>query len=180
MRTEIFPSYEARYHDAGRLNVGCIANVLLVHWRDTPALHDVQRIRVETDALLVSYPKGISGIHVIEEGCGIAGAEVRAATSAQIKALGGRLGCIAVVLLGRGFWASTLQAMITSIAVFTKRETTIRFAAGTEQLSVWFPDEHHRRTEQRLNHVRIENAVTQLVVEAKTAPAIPARTARAW
>ncbi|HEY6882044.1 MAG TPA: hypothetical protein VI299_28640 [Polyangiales bacterium] len=179
MDTEIFPSFKARYHDAGRVSVGSIANVLLVHWAATPLLYDVQRIRSESDGLLAAYPQGISGIHVIEESCGIAGAEARAATSAQIKVLGARLGCIAVVLLGRGFWASTLQALITSIAVFTRRETTIRFAASTEQLAGWFLDEHYRRTEQRLSQVRIDNAVAQLIAEAHGEPSSQERPAQA-
>lgn len=179
MDTEIFPSFKARYQDAGRVGVGSIANVLLVHWATTPLLHDVHRIRTESDGLLAVYPQGISGIHVVEEGCGIAAPEARAATAAQIKALGKRLGCIAVVLLGRGFWASTLQALITSIAVFTRRETTIRFAASTAQLVGWFLDEHHRRTEQRLSQVRIDNAVAQLIAEAHGVPPQQERPAQA-
>jgi hypothetical protein len=60
------------------------------------------------------------------------------------------IACAAVLLEGSGFWASAMRNVVIGLRLLTANSFAYRIDTTHEELLVWFPDEHQKRTGVRI------------------------------
>lgn len=121
-------------------------NVVISSWRSHGTASSVSKIYGLTERLLETYPAGVSGIHIIHNGAGAPTPDGRLEMRRIMDVLGPRLGCVAVALEGRGFWASTIRSVFVGMNMLAPRSYALRIFAAAQDVVQWFPVEHERRT----------------------------------
>jgi hypothetical protein len=63
---------------------------------------------------------------------------------------GSQIACVAVIIVGSGFWASTLRSVITGMHLESSRTFPMRLCDSVQAAVQWLPSEHLRLTGVRL------------------------------
>ena len=91
-------------------------------------------------------------------------ADVRAAVLAMSSHFAPRTACLAVVLMGAGFWASALQSVLTALRMLAPhRSGLMRFSREPAELCDWFPAEHTRRTSRYVDSAGLAHVVGRVL-----------------
>lgn len=139
----------------GHYVFGSWKNVLITYWQHQANGEAIKQLVAVCDELLQAHPAGVSIVHLVREGAGIPDADAREGLARMGDRFANETACLAVVLMGAGFWASALQSVITGIRLIAPpRPSIMRFSRDPEALESWFAQEHQRRS-----GVRIEPAV---------------------
>jgi hypothetical protein len=139
----------------GHYVFGACKNVLITYWQHQANGEAIKRLVSVCDELLKAHPGGVSIVHLVREGAGLPDAEAREGLARMGDRFANETACLAVVLMGAGFWASALQSVLTGIRLIAPpRPSVMRFSRDLEALESWFAQEHQRRS-----GVRIEPAV---------------------
>lgn len=158
-------------HEPGHFVLARWRNVLLFYWQVQGTSHAVELLEQGLIALASDYRGGLSTVHLIKEGAGLPDAEVR---KGLLKVMGSHaelVGCIAVVMMGAGFWASALQSVITGLRMLAPpRSSLLRFAREPIELKGWLPHEHLVRTGQRIDGARFISVMAELITIGDSAP----------
>lgn len=73
-------------------------------------------------------------------------------------------GCMAIVLMGGGFWVSALQSLITGLRMLSgPNPPLLRFAREVGEVRAWLPREHLVRTGERIDEGRLMSAIEEPV-----------------
>jgi hypothetical protein len=149
----------------------------IVHWlrqADGPAMRAVS---TNFEVLVEAHPRGVSFVHIVEEGAGLPDPDARRELSEMMSSFAGATVCVGVVLLGRGFWASAMQSLLTGLRlVAPPRPWTMRFATRTSELGTWLPAVHLQRTQQAVDANELEAVLEG--VRALSAQRLRVATAR--
>ncbi len=147
--------------EAGCFSLFVWHNVLIAAWASQATGSAVQRIDVATSPLMKEHPEGVSVIHLVKDRTGMPTAEARAGFLESMKVNARSLQCVSVVLLGGGFWASTLQSIVTGMRMLAPNSFTMRIDNGFDTVIHWLPPEHLRRTGVSLRPNELKTAMTE-------------------
>ena len=106
----------------------------------------VARLTTVSDPMATAHPEGVSAIHLVQGGTDTPTDEARAGFIEQMTRYESLLACVAVVLLGRGFWASALHAAIVGMQLVAKRPFAFDVVRSIDHVTGSLPAEHLRRT----------------------------------
>lgn len=120
-------------------------NVMIVSWDGQANLTAVKHLSEISDQLLASY-SSVSAIHLAASDIGLPSSEVRGALLEMMARYGPHTACLAVVLEGSGFWASTVRSVITGMRMVAPRAFALRIHEDIAEVCDWLPHEHQRRT----------------------------------
>lgn len=132
--------------EPGTCCVGSWANITLTRWVGRGTAPAVERVGRVGDEVRTQYPAGTSAIHLIAEGAGMPTPEAREGLIKLMNRKTDRLGCVAVVVGGSGFWASAIRSLITGMRAVSSRAYELKLAGSIEEVVAWFPDQHAKRT----------------------------------
>jgi hypothetical protein len=147
--------------EPGHFSLFIWQNVTIVAWGSQATGPAVRRIEVATTALMKHHPTGVSSIHLVKEGAGMPTAEAREGFLQSMKVHAKSLQCVTVVLLGGGFWASTLQSIVTGMRMLSPNTFLMRIDNGFDSAIHWLPAEHQRRTGIALPPAELKAAMVQ-------------------
>jgi hypothetical protein len=125
-------------------------NVTVVVWRASATLALVNRLSEVTHEFLRGHPEGFSNVHVVTNGTKLPTPDGRAALERLTQSVADQMACAAVVLEGRGFWASAISSVVVGIQMVSRGSYSLRIHANTEAVARWLPKEHERRTKVAL------------------------------
>jgi hypothetical protein len=138
-------------------------NVTIIYWMDQANGFAVSRLQAIAAEVVRAHPQGYSNIHLVKEGTGVPDAEARDGFNAMMDRYPDALGCVAIVLMGAGFWASVLQSVITGLLMLAPRKFLFRFASRPLDLLGWFPKEHAKRTGEEIDALGLSQAIEQVL-----------------
>ncbi len=145
-------------------------NVLVSVWLAAGTGAAVERLGNATRPYEKFHPRGVSNIHLVKGGAGMPTAEARAGFVGLMERYSAWFACIAVSLLGRGFWASALQGAVTGMRMLAPRSFEMRIHDDIEGVLEWLPDEHLRRTGVFLDKDELYAVMNQAFLEAAGEP----------
>jgi hypothetical protein len=137
-------------------------NVTILSWIAPATGAATKRVAQWTTEVASSCPEGFSNVHLIKEGIGLPTAEARHDFADMMDRHSQTLACVAIALLGSGFWASALQSAITGIRMLnSKRSALLRIHDSMEAVADWLPPEHLKYTGVRFRSAELHAAMTQ-------------------
>jgi hypothetical protein len=135
-------------------------NVVIAYWQHQANGPSVKQLVGVCEERVKAYPDGVSIVHLVREGAGLPDAAAREALARMGDRYANETACLAIVLMGAGFWASALQSVLTGIRLIAPpRPSVMRFARDLNELESWFPYEHLRRSGVRIDPVELTSAL---------------------
>jgi hypothetical protein len=104
--------------------LGTYQNVILMNWRGEYPLSAIAAAERAHRDLLRQHPGGLAGFHIVESTSKVPSNEARKAAIEMLGWSRGETLCVAVVILGEGFFLSTLQSIAVSLFSLTARLPT--------------------------------------------------------
>jgi hypothetical protein len=157
---------------AGHYTVAVWGDVGIVHWMrqaDGPAM---QRVHELFKAVVEQHPRGVSFVHLVDDGAGLPDPDARRVLTEMMEGFAEGTVCVAVVLMGAGFWASALQSLLTGMRLLAPpRPWTMRFASHPRELRKWLPGLHEQRTQHAILADELEGAIHVVVSAGASQPA---------
>jgi hypothetical protein len=145
--------------EPGAFLFGSWKNVFIGIWESQATMPAVDRMLRATIGLNDLCPMGRSTIHVVAEGAKLPTTEVRAHFSSVLKKNAENLACVAVVVVGTGFWTSALRSFVTSLRWLAPRSFAFRMNGTVEEVAKWLPAEHAQRTGVELDRKRLVQVI---------------------
>jgi hypothetical protein len=150
-------------HVPERFVAGTLANVVLFYWTGDGTIESVQVLERLIEQQTAGFTRKASAMHLIHQRVSLPDAQVRAGLVAAMKRAADFTGCIAIVMLGGGFWASAIQSALTGMRMLAPTgSSTMRFGSNPAALSDWFVTEHAERTGERISEQQLLTAAEQL------------------
>jgi hypothetical protein len=145
-------------------------NITIIYWMQQANGLAVTRLQAVTAEVVQAYPEGFSNIHLVREGAGVPDADARHGFNVMMERYPNALACVAIVLMGAGFWASALQSVITGLLMVAPRSFLLRFAGRPLDVITWLPREHAKRTGEEVDALGLSHAIDHVLrVGATTA-----------
>jgi hypothetical protein len=119
---------------------------MIVSWTSRATGAAATRLSDVTQRMTASHPSGISAIHLIANNVGVPTPEGRSGIMKIMNDKAKSLACVAVVVGGTGFWASTMRSVVTGMRFMTPRNFDLRLHASSEEVLDWLPKEHEQST----------------------------------
>jgi hypothetical protein len=147
-------------------------NIIFSFWPCQATGAAVIRHKKIFDALVEAHPEGISTIHIISDSASIPTSEARSLFVEIMKQHSKKIACVAIVLLGGGFWASALRAAVTGMRMLAPNTFPLHMYDNIEELKNWLPDEHLKRTNVPLDSSKLVSlllaAQRELIPQSKS------------
>jgi hypothetical protein len=145
---------------------------VVAHWRDVAFVHwqakadgaAMERVHEVLRSVVAEHPLGVSFVHVAEDGAGLPDADARRELSRMMADFADATVCVAVLLLGNGFWASAMQSVLTGLRLLAPpRPWQMRFATRSPEIAGWIAKVHEQRTHRIIAPTTIEMMIEQLI-----------------
>jgi hypothetical protein len=132
--------------DPGHFGFYVWQNIMIVRWSRSGTGPAVERLTHVREKLETEHPEGLSVVHLIVDNAGLPTAEARAGVKELLARYRNQRVCLAVVVLGAGFWASAMRAAITGVRMLIPGELAMSIFAELEDVAKWLPPRHQRGT----------------------------------
>jgi len=133
-------------------------DVTIACWPKHATGETVGRVAMAT-ASFVGAGRRFSNVHLVKHGAALPTAEARAGFVGMMDRYAGDLACVAVALLGSGFWASALQSAITGMRMVSPRTFSMRIVNSMDAIAEWLPPAHLEKTGTALHAVELRRAM---------------------
>jgi hypothetical protein len=125
--------------EPGTNRIAVLRNVMIVHWTSRATGPATTRLADAFEHVLKTYPTGSSAVHVIADKVGVPTPEGRAGLMQIMTERADKIACVAIVVGGTGFWASTMRSFITGMRFMTPRSFDLRLHGTTAEAMEWLP-----------------------------------------
>jgi hypothetical protein len=132
--------------EPGTCRIAGLGNVLIVSWTSRATGAAAARLASVTHRMVANHPSGTSAIHLIANKVGVPTADGRAGLMKIMTEHSKSLACVAVVVGGTGFWASTMRSFVTGMRFITPRDFDLRLHGSIREVLQWFPAQHEKNT----------------------------------
>lgn len=149
--------------EPGVCRVAVLKNVMIVVWSAGATATAAAKLDQATERLAATYPSGLSAVHVIPNLVSVPTADGRNGLMRIMSRHAKSLACVAVVVGGTGFWASTMRSFITGMRFMTPRSFDLRLHGGVDEVIEWLPNKH-----SKLTGVPIDATALARVLESAT------------
>ena len=151
--------------EPGIVSVYGFENITLIVWHAQPTERAVDRLHRVTERRRKQYPNGISVIHLVKVDIALPDQPTRDAFVRLMKSSNGALACVAVVVGGAGFWASTARSMITGMRVLARGQFDMRLHGEISEVVKWLPERHAARTGMHVEPAHLSRILHQIEAE---------------
>jgi hypothetical protein len=166
-RTSVPPGSSPPEHDPpivldtepGAFLFGSWKNVFVGVWESQATMPAVDRMLRATTILNDLCPMGRSTIHIVAHGASLPSPEVRTHFANALKKNAEKLACVAVIVVGTGFWTSALRSFVTGLRWLAPRSFDFRMNSTIEEVAKWLPAEHAKRTGVELDRRRLVQVI---------------------
>lgn len=137
-------------------------NVCIFSWaaRVTgDATDELDRI-VKSAISMLPAGQRLSGVHLIPNKLELPDSAGRAGLVRLLSTHAAHFGCIAILVGGVGFWASTIRSFITGLLVLVPGKFDVHVAGSLDELADWLPDEHRKHTGVAIEASELRRAVS--------------------
>ncbi|HMI85694.1 MAG TPA: hypothetical protein VK550_16465 [Polyangiaceae bacterium] len=153
--------------EPGAFIFGSWKNVFIGVWESQATMTAVDRMLRATTALNDLHPMGRSTIHIVAHGAGLPTPDVRAHFVNVLKKNADKLACVAVVVVGTGFWTSALRSFVTGLRWLAPRSFEFRMDGSIEDVAQWLPAEHLKRTGVELDRRQLVQVIDRWAAPRK-------------
>lgn len=158
-----FEPFSVEAHVAGRYAAGTSRGLIVFSWADDAAVETVQLLEQLCEKQSEGRTRCVSALHVIHPDVGLPSSDVRVALVAAMKRYADVLGCMGIVLLGAGFWASAMQSALTGIRMLAPvGSSQMRIASSPAEIIPWLVAGHEKHVGERLSEAVLLAAFEQL------------------
>jgi hypothetical protein len=140
-------------------------NITIVVWPNQATGPTVLRFAKVIQSVVEAHPEGISNVQIILDGAGVPTSEARAGFIDLMKQYAKQVACVAVVLLGGGFWASAIRAAVTGISMIAPHTFPLRMHGSMAEVAKWLPVEHLKRTGVHLDPQKLTSVLNNVKLQ---------------
>lgn len=159
------PQVESLIHLDG-LTLHGFRNLQIASWTKQGTVALVEHLAEHSRRFHRLHPEGVSVVHIISKGPALPDAATRERLKTLLEANAKTLACVAIVLDGRGFWASAVRSFLVGLRLVSPRTVNMQVFSTAEEVAAWLPDVHLQRT-----GVRIDGGDLLQAIRAVHAPA---------
>jgi hypothetical protein len=161
-------------HKEPQLVVAEIAGIMLVVWRKRATVDSVPKLD-EGCRSLVARNGQFSTIHVVRGNVSLPDQETRAALQAFSERWADKVIASCVVLLGNGFWASAMRALVMTLRWGRAMQTTskahkVHMATDVSEAAEWLAPRHSEQSAFGIEPHELERALRQLLEVRSESP----------
>ena len=154
-------------HEEPQLAVAEIAGVMLVVWRKRATVDSVPKLD-EGCRSLVARNGQFSTIHVVRGNVSLPDQETRAALQAFSERWADNVIASCVVLLGNGFWASAMRALVMTLRWGRAMQASgqahkVHLVTDVSEAAEWLARRHSQQSAFRIEPHELERAMRQLL-----------------
>lgn len=130
----------------GRFCTGYYRGVSLIYWHDQATKDAIESIRTLTRHMIQANPEGHSNVAFVRDGVPAPEPELRDLFSHVFDGKITDVRCVAIVVEGGGFWASSLRTAITGISMAAENRPRISLHTTLEEAASWLAPAHSAAT----------------------------------
>lgn len=150
-------------HVPGRYVAATVREIVTFYWAGDAERSSMQFLAQVLDKLTANGTKHASALHVVHERVALPNAEVRGELISMLQDYARITGCVGVVLLGSGFWASAMRSALTGIRmIMPMGAPPLKFAQSVDEILPWFCATHEERTGLAPNPAQLGGALKHL------------------
>jgi len=166
--TGSLPTLSHLHVEPGR-NASAVLRNLSIHvWLTRANDAEGQRLLELSRTLADEHPMGVSALQWIAEGAGLPETPVRNHVMQILREQGSKLGEIATVLDGGGFWASAYRGVLTGLRMAAGERAGFRVFANLDEAAAWLPGTHQGRTGIAISATEVRTATLHLISLARS------------
>lgn len=121
-------------------------NVQIASWTTQGTIALVEQLAEHSKRFHHKHPEGVSVVHLISKGPALPDAPTRERLKTLMEGNSKTLGCVAIVLDGRGFWASAVRSFLVGLRLVSPRTVNMQVFSTSEEVAAWLPEMHLQRT----------------------------------
>jgi len=143
-KTEEPATFSISYAEDGYV-LGYHRNLVIAVWgkkASSPVVAELGRV---SDEVAKRYAR-ISGIHLIVNRAGVPDPQVRQEFATMTDEYASRLACLAIMVDGKGFWASAMRSFLTGLHFLRPSTYRTRICATPQEAAQWVPIPHNTGT----------------------------------
>jgi hypothetical protein len=149
-------------HVPDRYVAATMDGVVAFYWVGDADRSAMQFLGQLLDKQTAGRTRHASAVHVVHERVALPDADVRGELMAMLQDYSSITGCVGVVLLGTGFWASAMRSALTGVRMVAMGAPPMKFAQSVEEIVPWFCATHEERTGSAIHPSRITSALHHL------------------
>jgi hypothetical protein len=155
-------SLEFHEGEPGTCRIASLANVQIVSWTSRATGPAAIRVSDISGRMATGYPRGFSAIHVIANKVGVPTPDGRSGLMKIMTEQSKSLACVAVVVGGSGFWASTMRSFVTGMRFMTPRNFDLRLHGSSLEVLEWLPERHEKITGVSINAAALARVLSSV------------------
>lgn len=160
--------------EPGRFAVYGFRNITVAVWTARVEADAIERLARASAAYCVSYPQGLSNIHLVQHEIGLPDNRARKRLVELSRGATPHLATVSAVIGGQSFWASRMRSLITGVRMMVPGPFELRLFGSTEGVIAWLPKAHERRTGVHVEPAELRELLAQCDTRMRTARLAPA------
>jgi hypothetical protein len=121
-------------------------NIQIASWTTQGTVPLVEALAEHSARFHQRHREGVSVVHLISRGPALPDAATRERLKTLMEGNSKTLACVAVILDGRGFWASAVRGFLVGLRLVSPRTITMQVFSTSEEVAAWLPEIHLQRT----------------------------------
>jgi hypothetical protein len=134
-------------------------NIQIASWTAQGTIPLVEQLAEHSRRFHHRHPEGVSVVHLISKGPALPEAPTRERLKTLMEANAKTLACVAIVLDGRGFWASAVRSFLVGLRLVSPRTITMQVFSTSQEVAAWLPEIHFQRTNVKVEASELLGAV---------------------
>ena len=134
-------------------------NLQIASWTAQGTIALVELLAEHSRRFHQRHPQGVSVVHLISKGPALPEAPTRERLKTLLEANAKTLACVAIVLDGRGFWASAVRSFLVGLRLVAPRTFQMQVFSTPEEVAAWLPELHLQRTRVRIDAADLVEAI---------------------
>jgi hypothetical protein len=140
-------------------------NIMIACWSQRATGPAIEKITTLRESMHDRHPEGVSVVYLIGDNAGLPTPEARAGVTELMARFSHHRACLGVIVVGSGFWAGAMRAVITGARMLVPLNFPMRVFSDAHELVEWLPARHERRTGVRIQPDQLLSVLQQLVAE---------------
>ncbi|HVW25426.1 MAG TPA: hypothetical protein VHC69_08645 [Polyangiaceae bacterium] len=158
---------ESMLHADG-LTVHGFRNLQIASWTAQGTIALVELLAEHSTRFHRRHPEGVSVVHVISKGPALPDAPTRERLKTLLEGNTKTLACVAIILDGRGFWASAVRSFLVGLRLVSPRTFVMQVFSTPEEVAAWLPEQHLQRTGVRIDAPDLLQAIEAVRTQSST------------
>jgi hypothetical protein len=134
-------------------------NIQIASWTAQGTIALVEQLADHSKRFHNKHPEGVSVVHLISKGPALPDGPTRERLKTLMEGNSKTLACVAIVLDGRGFWASAVRSFLVGLRLVSPRTINMQVFSTSEEVAAWLPEIHLQRTRVKVEPSELLRAI---------------------